>query len=258
MGDGPARAGRSVHRSAVSEWKLRRNWSSTGITVINEGFAIALDGHSAKTPSGNLLELPTRRMSELICAEWEAQQGEIDPALMPFTRLANTAIDRVETAREEVIDAVVGYAESDLLCHRAERPEELAARQRNAWDQVIEWAGLTLGAPLNVGFGVMPIRQSRDSLCRLREETASLERFGLAGLSEMVALTGSLLLGLAVIRGRLTPENAWNISRIDEEHQTEEWGFDTEAGNAARRRREAFITACEFVEVASGRTTERR
>ena len=237
----------------MNSWKPRRFWSRAGIIEVEGGFAVSLDGRTAATPSGNALELPTQAMAELVCAEWSRQQGEMDPSSMPHTRLANTAIDRISSAKDEVVDALVGFAGSDLLCHRAERPEQLVARQRNAWDPVIRWADHSLGAPLNVGGGVMPIRQASGSLCRLRELTAALDPFALAGLSEMVALTGSLVIGHAVIRGRLAPEVAWNISRIDEQHQSELWGIDREAEGAEHIRRGSFLIACAFALSVAGR-----
>ena len=230
----------------MNSWKPRRFWSRTGIVEAEGGFAVSLDDRTATTPSGNALELPTRRMAELVCAEWNGQQGEIDPSSMPHTRLANTAIDRIGADKDVTVGALVGFAESDLLCHRAERPEQLVARQRNAWDPVIEWADRSLGVPLEVGSGVMPIRQRSGSLGRLRELTAELDPFVLAGLSEMVTLTGSLLIGHAVIRGRLEPEIAWNISRIDEQHQSERWGVDPETEGSERMRKGSFLVACAF------------
>lgn len=240
----------------MNSWEPRRFWSCAGIVEVERGFAVSLDGRTAATPSGNSLNLPTRGMAELVCAEWNRQQGRINPFTMPHTRLANTAIDRISAAKDEAVGALVGFAESDLLCHRAERPEHLVARQRNAWDPVIEWADRSLGAPLKIGSGVMPIRQASGSLGRLRELTAKLDPFALAGLSEMVVLTGSLLIGHAVIRGRLAPEFAWNISRIDEQHQSEHWGVDPEAEGAERIRRESFLVASAFALSAACRPTD--
>ena len=240
----------------MNAWKPRRFWSCAGIVETETGFAVSLDGRNAATPSGNDLELPTRRLADLVCAEWNGQQGEIDPSSMPHTRLANTAIDRIGAAKEETVGALVGFAESDLLCHRAERPEQLVARQRNAWDPVIGWADRSLGAPLRVGSGVMPIRQDSASLGRLRELTAELDPFALAGLSEMTSLSGSLLIGHAVLRGRLAPEIAWNISRIDERHQSERWGVDREANDAEQVRKESFLVACAFALAATDRPTK--
>lgn len=240
----------------MNAWKPRRYWSRAGIIGTEGGFAVSLDGRNAATPSGNDLELPTRRLADLVCAEWNGQQGEIDPSSMPHTRLANTAIDRIGAAKEETVAALVGFAESDLLCHRAERPEQLVARQRNAWDPVIGWADRSLGAPLRVGSGVMPIRQDSASLGRLRELTTELDPFALAGLSEVTSLSGSLLIGHAVLRGRLAPEIAWNISRIDERHQSELWGNDLEAEDAELARRESFLVACAFALAAADRPTK--
>ena len=51
----------------------------------------------------------------------------------------------------------------------------------------------------------------------------------------MTTLTGSALLALAVARGFLSPEAAWQVAHLDEDFQAERWGVDAEA----QARREA-------------------
>ncbi|TMJ25081.1 MAG: hypothetical protein E6G88_18180 [Alphaproteobacteria bacterium] len=42
----------------------------------------------------------------------------------------------------------------------------------------------------------------------------------------MTALTGSALLALAVLRGRLSVEDAWHAAHVDEDWNFEQWGRD--------------------------------
>ena len=230
----------------MSEWNPRRSWTGVAVIETEAGFAITLDGRRLKTPAGTVMELPTRKLSVSICQEWSSQGEFVDAASMPFTRLANVAIDRIDGARGEVIDVVAGYAGSDLLCHRAELPDELVARQQSEWDPVLDWARSELGVQLKVGTGVMPVRQGEESLSRLRAEVRRLDRIALAGLAEMVSLTGSLLLGLAVLHGYLKPEAAWQKSLVDEHYQAGKWGVDREAVNSEMQRMKAFLVAGEF------------
>ncbi len=237
----------------MSEWQARRFWTGVAVIETETGLAITLDGRQLRTPSGTVMELPTRELSERIRQEWSSQGEVVDPATMPFTRLANVAIDRIDGARGEVIDVVAGYAGSDLLCHRAEQPDELVARQRDAWDPVLDWASSELGVQLKIGTGIMPVQQGEESLSLLRAEIRRLDRFALAGLTEMVSLTGSLLLGLTVLHGYLKPEAAWQMSLVDEHYQAGKWGVDREAANAEMQRMKAFLVAGEFAG-AGGRT----
>ena len=138
------------------------------------------------------------------------------------------------------------YGGNDLLCYRAAEPPALVARQAAAWDPLLDWADVTFDAPLVVTTGVMPAGQPAASLARLAAEVAALDPFRLAAFHDLVVLSGSLVLALAVIGGRIGPQEAWAASRIDEIWQAELWGEDAEASAAAARRRAAFLQAHRF------------
>ena len=230
----------------MTEWKTRRFWTEVDVVATEGGYLVMLDGAPAGTPAGNRLALPSIELADSVADEWRRQSADVEKGLMPRTLLANTAIDRIPQAREDVVSSISRYAESELLCHRAVGPAELAARQENGWGPILVWARNRFGAELNAGSGVMPIHQDARTLELLRNEVRSRTRFELAALSEIVTLTGSLLLGLAVLHSRLQPEICWNLSIMDEVFQSELWGVDTEASEVQRRRREGFLIACEF------------
>lgn len=230
----------------MTEWKTRRFWTEVDIEATEGGFLVMLDGAPAGTPAGNRLALPSNELADSVADEWRRQPADVDKELMPRTLLANTAIDRIPNSREDVVSSISRFAESDLLCHRAAGPAELAARQENGWGPVLVWARNRFGTELKTGAGVMPIHQDARTLELLRNEVRSRTRFELAALSEIVTLTGSLLLGLAVLHSRLQPEICWNLSIMDEIFQSELWGVDAEAAEVQHRRREAFLIACEF------------
>jgi chaperone required for assembly of F1-ATPase len=205
-------------------------------------FRILLDGKPLRTPAKRELELPTRALAEAVAAEWSAQGERIDPATMPLTRLANSAIDAVAGRTVEVRAEIAKYAASDLLCYRAEGPQDLVRRQAEAWDPVLAWARDTLGARFEVASGIMPVVQPDACAAAI---AASLEEFDahrLAAVHVMTTLTGSAVLALAHARGVLSAEAIWAAAHIDEDFQIGKWGEDAEA-NARRQRRWAETAA---------------
>jgi len=223
------------------------------VVAEGDGFAVALDGRPIRTPGKAPLRLPTRAFAEAVAAEWAAQGELIDPRMMPATRLANAAIDKVARQADAVAAHVAAYGASDLLCYRAEGPAELVAREAAEWDPLLAWAAEALGARLAVTRGVMPIAQDPVALARLEALVADLDPFALAAFHDLAALSGSLVLALAVIRGRLDLDEAWRLSRLDEDFQAEEWGADEEAAEAALRRRAAFLDAARLWRLLGGR-----
>lgn len=209
------------------------------------GVSLLLDGKPVRTPGKASLTLPTRALAEAVAEEWRAQGERIDPLTMPFTRLANSAIDGVVGREQAVIDDIMAYAGSDLLCYRAQGPEGLVKAQASHWDPVLAWAKAALGAPLILAEGVVHVVQPAASLARLKQAFAGLDAFSLAALHVMTALTGSALLALAVAEGRLTPEQAWDAAHVDEDWQISQWGEDVEAAERRKNRWRDFAAAAK-------------
>ncbi|MFC3629977.1 ATP12 family chaperone protein [Paracoccus angustae] len=227
----------------MSEWKARRFWKASLVRPVGEEFEVALDDRPLRTPGKLPLLLPTSALAQAVAAEWDAQADVIDPRTMPLTRAANSAVEKVAPQFAGVADMLAEYGGTDLLSYRADQPAELARRQAEAWDPLVDWAATDLRAPLRITHGVIPVDQDEQSLARLRRHLADLDVFGLTALHDLVTLPGSLILGLAVVRGRIDAETAFRLSRIDEDFQIERWGQDDEARDAAESRKAAMLLA---------------
>lgn len=223
-------------------WTPKRFWKTAAAAPCEGGWHVMLDTRSVKTPAKAALILPTEGLAQAVAAEWEAQSGQIDPSTMPVTRMVNSAIDKVTPMRAEVVAHLSEYGGSDLLCYRAEKPAELVRRQAEGWDPLLDWAA-GLGAPLRQAKGVIHVAQPEASLAALTALVDALTPFQLAAFHDLVAISGSLVLALAVARGRLGAEEAWGLARIDETFQAEEWGEDEEAAEVAALKRADFVSA---------------
>lgn len=220
---------------------------ATGAT----GFAILLDGRQAKTPAKSALSVPTAALARAIADEWAAQATVIDPATMPLTRIANTAIDAVCVRHAEVRDDLLKYAASDMLCYRADSPAGLVARQQEVWDPILRWLHTTTGAQLRLATGIQHVTQPPDSL---RAIAAGFDRlvptddpFRLAAAHVMTTLTGSVVLAIAVLAGERSAEAAWTAAHVDEDWQIAQWGEDWEAAERRKRRWSEMQAAAHVV-----------
>lgn len=230
----------------MSEWRRKRFWTSSEVVARDGGFAVLLDGRVVQTPARAPLSLPTEALAAAVAAEWDAQDGEIDPMTMPMTRSANAALDKVRVQHGEVAELLAAYGETDLICHRADHPEGLIERQADAWDPLLDWAAAGLHAPLQPTVGIMAVQQPEASLAALRARVAAEDAFGLTALQDLVGLSGSLVIGLAVVEGVLPPEELWRRSRVDETWQESQWGVDADAAAAAAAKRAEFLHAAAF------------
>lgn len=234
----------------MNEWTAKRFWKEVIVTSEDDGFVIRLDDRLVRTPLGYSLCIPTIALAQTVAAEWAAQEGKIDPFSMPFTRLTNAALDKVANQKREVADLIADYGASDLICYRAENPEVLVERQAAAWDPMLDFAHDTLNAPLAVTAGIVPVEQPAGSVARLRAIVRGLDLFALTALHDLVAGSGSLVIGLAATRNFLPIEALWTMSRIDEDWQAEQWGEDEEARGVAACKKADFIQAHRFFQLS--------
>ncbi|KMO31882.1 ATPase, partial [Methylobacterium tarhaniae] len=191
-------------------------------------------------------------LAEALAQEWGAQGEFIDPARMPLTRLVNSAIDGVADRREAVVDDLAAYAGTDLVVYRAGDPARLVAAQAAAWDPVLDWAHESLGARFMLSEGVMHVAQPQESLAAIRRAVEAVESpTALAGLHSMTTLTGSVLIALAVLHGRLTPQEGWAAAHVDETFQAEVWGRDEEAQARLAGRRTEFEAAARVAALSA-------
>lgn len=202
------------------------------------GFAVLLDGRTVRTPAKAALLAPTAALGRAIAAEWAGQGEAIQPGTMPLTRLANVAIDRTPRTRADIAEMIASYAETDLLCHRAEAPVALVRRQAQAWDPPLEWAARSEGVRLVAVAGVMATEQDVASLERVRQAALALDDFALTGFAHGVGLTGSAILGLALVRGAAPQGQAlFEAAALDELWSLETWGQDGELAARVERVR---------------------
>ena len=203
----------------------RRFFQTVSVASDAEGFRICLDGKPVRTPARRTLAAPTRKLAETLAKEWHAQQQFIDPAQMPLTRLANAIIDRVAASPGPVADDIKKYLGSDLLYYRAGAPERLRARQAQHWDPILAWARDGLGAEFKIGEGIVHVAQPQAAI----EAAASAipkDPWPLGALHAATTLSGSALIALALLRGRLSAAAAWQAAHVDEDWNMELWGRD--------------------------------
>lgn len=225
-----------------SEERLKRFWKVVDVAPSDDGWSITLDGRTPRTPAHAKLTLPTEGSARLVAEEWAAQGEFIEPGTMPATRLASTAIDRVSQTREPVADEIAAYAGSDALCYLAEHPTPLITRQAREWAPWRDWAATELGVVLEPAEGIVHRAQDPAAIARVRDLALSLDDFALTGLATAVPLLGSAVLGLALQRGALTGDAAFDLSRLEEAFQEEQWGIDADnAERTALRRAEAVL-----------------
>ncbi len=212
---------------------MKRLYTRADVVAMEEGFALALDDRPVKTPGRWPLVVPTLALADAIADEWRAQGETIRPRTMPLMQLAATVLDHIGLYRTEVEAATLRYAETDAVCYRAEQPAALVRAQAAAWDPLLDWLEAAFGARLAVVAGILPVKQPSEALATLREVMAGMDDWRLCALQSAAASSGSFVIALSLLEGRLDARRAFEAAEIDASFEIDHWGEDPEA--TARR-----------------------
>jgi chaperone required for assembly of F1-ATPase len=219
--DDPVTAARRGARPALRP----RFYAVAGVQEAGDGYAVMLDGKPVRTPARRPLAAPTLALAQAIAAEWDAQRELIDPAKMPLTRLANAIVDGVAEKPGPVAAEIEKYLASDLLFYRAANPQELRERQAALWDPIVAWARDVLGANFKLGEGVIRFAQPQ-AVLKAAAAAIPADPWRLGAVHVVTTLTGSALIALAMLRGMLSVDAAWQAAHVDEDWNMAQWGKD--------------------------------
>ncbi len=226
---------------------MKRFYEKATVVKRDNGFLVELDGREVKTPEKRQNISPTKVMADAICQEWNDQGDNVEPDSMPIAKIQNTAIDRVETRRHDLIAELVKYAGTDLLCYRAEFPEALVKLQADTWQPLLDWVSAKHDITLKVTTGILHVEQD---VAQLEKLLQAIDSFRLAAFYNITTLCGSVSVALNVLGGNITAEQAWAAAQLDENYQIAQWGIDDEAKNRHDNMKAELDAAVRFLDLS--------
>ena len=222
---------------------MKRFWKQ--VAVAERG--ILLDGRPVRTPRRAALLLPNDALADAIADEWRAVRETVDPRAMPMTALANAAIDQVDGDPGVFVATLAPYAETELLCYRADTQPDLALREAEVWDPLLAWARTRYDVAFTLASGIVHRAQPMQTVARLTAALATRSVFELAPLSPLITIGGSLVVALMLAEREIDAEAAFDATHLDELWQAELWGEDWMAADARALRRADFVAAARFL-----------
>ena len=233
---------------------MKRFYKDVTVEKTDLGWAIALDGRPLKTQGGQPQVMPSEKLAEMLAEEWRAQGEEIDPASFRYRDMADYALDVVAKNPSALIEKLLGYAETDTLCYRADPEDALYRRQQEVWEPIVCEIEEREGCELRRVSGIIHRPQSEDTLSSLRRPLTCYDPFTLAGLEQLISLTASYCIGIAALNLDADGEALWDAANLEEDWQAQLWGRDEEAEERRIKRKGDFLAAIEFTQAARALT----
>ena len=225
----------------------KRFYKQVSVAQGEGGWLVQLDGRTLKTPGKMTLLIPSKNAAQLIAAEWDAQIEHIRPETMPVTRLLNVAVEQTPDNRDALIAEARKYAGTDVLCYREGEVRLHNEEQAEKWDPILAWAS-EQGAALKTTDSLIAIKQDEAALEAIADFARGLADMPLTLFVHLVAVYGSAILSMAVMKTHLTGEDAYELSRLDELWQIKYWGEDEEAKERSDAIRAEVIALCKLLE----------
>lgn len=231
---------------------MKRFWKQVSYVEADDGWRVLLDGRAIKTVGGRAQVVPSARLAQAMAEEWAGQGEEVDNAAFVFRDMADFALDVIGTAREAQIEDLVGYAETDTLCYRADPGEALTQRQDEVWEPILRAAENRYDIRFERISGIIHRLQPQPTIGRLRAVLEAQDDFTLAALKTLSSLAASLTIALAAIEPDADVIGLWDAANLEEDWQAELWGKDGEAMARRERRQRDFAAAARFAELVRG------
>ncbi|HUX79005.1 MAG TPA: ATP12 family protein [Alphaproteobacteria bacterium] len=211
-------------------------------------FDVYVQHQFLKTPEGSPFEVPTLALAKAIEEEWERDPSP-NYAQKPLTSLVATALDRVKEARESYITYVIQSIASDVILFWAPIPESLVKLQEEKWASVLEEINIILDLELKstLTFSIDPLSFEEEE--KIRVFLYQLTAFKFAGLVHLLALTSSFCLSVLVLKGRLSPQQAWDLAHLHEIDQRRLWSEDKEGLLREQNLKEELFETVRFLEL---------
>ena len=235
--------------------KVKRFYKEVSVAEDAGGWKVELDGRAIKTQGGNPQVVTSKTLAHALAQEWAEQGEKIDAKAFLFRDMADFAIDVVRGDRAATIDKLLGYAETDTLCYRADPEDALYQRQKEQWEPLVARLEETHGVRFQRISGVMHRPQPPETLAALRAHLETLDDFVLSGMVSMASLAASLGIALLANDEAINdPMLLWRDANLEEEWQADQWGREEEAEERRQQRGEDFSAAQVFVMLAQSGT----
>ena len=215
-------------------------------------WTVLLDMKPIVTPLKNKFILSSEALAKEVAEEWKAQTDELMTDTMPLTKLANTLIDKISNKhlRIAMSEEIIKYATSDLVCYFAERPEDLVALQKERWLPLTEWVHNEFEIEFKTVAGIQYIDQEGDSINKVRKIIKDMSPLAFAVMQNLTSITGSFVISLALIKGRINAEEAYLAAFVDDIYQLQKWGSDDEAERRLKAVKEDIIMSRHFYDIS--------
>ena len=227
--------------------KKKKFWSAIKLKKKESKFGILLDKNLLKTPQEKDCLISNIRIAKDLLKEWSSIQDDINFHNLPVTQICFSSLDRKRKEKIILLNKLTEYGMTDLLFYRDISGTELEKLQSKKWDKLLDWTQNEFNIDFKVVNGIMPVEQPKENYNTFFNELEKLDCISLTALSDIVTLSGSLILGLLLLKKKIISKQAWSLAKVDEEWQRSKWGTLPEQVEDDEYKKNKFFISCKLI-----------
>ena len=177
------------------------------------------------------LTILNSKIAQEIKKEWNQDTSVLDTDAMIFYGIISTSIDKIINNRMSYINDILSFIDTDLICYRAEEPNDLVQWQNKNWDPILLKVEKYINNKVDIFKGIMPSKQKKEIKFKITTFLTKFSDLEIIVLHRITNITGSVFLSLCILNNELIKEKAFELSHLDELWQAENWGFEEEASS---------------------------
>lgn len=153
--------------------------------------------------------------------------------------ILDKAVVEIDSYREDIENKLLEFAKTDLLFFWSEK-NDLYLRQKNEWQPILDWLEDILFVKINTTTK-LDVPDNEGLWNSLKGLFAKMTAKELACHYAAALNMRSVLLALALIKGKIDAKRAGDLSFLEELWQNEMWGNDKEAGQRRKERCDELV-----------------
>ena len=209
---------------------MRKFWKTVKVKKkSSNSYEILLDENVLKTPMKKKITIQNSKIAEEIYKEWNQDKNIVDTDAMIFYGIISTSIDKISNNRILYVNEILNFIDTDLICYRAEEPNDLVQWQSKNWDPILLKVEKYINNKIDVFKGIMPLKQNKGIKFKITKYLTKFSDLEIIALHKITNITGSIFLSLCILNNDIIKEKVFELSHLDELWQAENWGYEEEA-----------------------------
>ena len=216
---------------------MKKKCSKVSIHLNKNFYNISLDKQFLKSPENNVFEFNSLTLAKLMKTEIEECKNGYNLNKLLLFNIFSLAVDKIQKDKKKYINEMCKYAFTDLICYRANEPDELVKLQKTLWDPILNILG-KMNLKFKIFYGIIPRDQSKASIENLRKELNYLNDIEISCIFKITQISSSILLSYSLYKKIIDEKSFFQCVFLDEIWQSKKWGIIEEE---EEKRKNSFL-----------------